>query len=833
MTSKIFNKYTVGTLILVLTFLIVSPIIVKNKVVNLLQDEMAEDGKYSFVYDELNISLLKKFPKVSLDAKSFALSSGDDSLMAVEQVNAELSLSKVLGNELEFKYIHFVKPYLKYDLPSAPEKVNIEDYNDVMVQPNLHQSDVVEDDDESDFLSIDVLKIEELKISNGTVLLLGDDSLYLTFNGIDYTMSGQLSKEIIALDLDFKVDSFSYETSGFSMNNIPLSWNSILNYNIENEYISFGENELKIGAVNTQFSGSIKADDHPVFDLKFAANDAKVMDVLTLINPKLAEERLAADGLVALEGYVKGTYRGANLWPAFEVDFLMKDAWFKYHELSQKVEDINVSAKISHSEGTSVDATVISVDSMSLQAGKNYLKSNMKITSPITDVAVRGEVEGDLDLASLQKSIPISQGNLQGKITADVAFDGKLSDIENENYEAFDAEGFLSLRNYFMKNKALPQGISVASADLDFTPERINIKHFRGKLGTSDMSLSGYLANYFAYFFDNKDLKGVLNVSSNYINMNEFATSYTPANTAKSASAASSSAATSSNAKSSEVFMVPQQLNLTLNTNVNKVKADDVILTYCRGKLVMRDSRLDLTNFSFNTLGGNVNVNGQYNSQNTKAVFSDLNLNIKNIEIAQAVQSISLFKNMLPPTQITQGKLSSEMSYYAAFGSDGEVDLNSVKSVGYLSSPGIRIANNSGLNTLAAHLKVARYKDVTTSPVRIDYTMKSGQLALSPFDVKVVDRNINASGWYNINNTLNFSIKTTIKASEIGAEISKYVAMVSDPNKPLPVTVIFSGDASKPDIKYDTREAIKILREDVTKNLNGDAVRSILKGLFN
>ena len=833
MTSKIFNKYTVGTLILVLTFLIVSPIIVKNKVVNLLQDEMAEDGKYSFVYDELNISLLKKFPKVSLDAKSFVLSDSVDSLMAVEQVDAELSLSKVLGNELEFKSIHFIKPYLKYDLPSSPEKVNIEDSNDVIAQPNLHTSDDEKDDTECDFLSIDVLKIDELRISDGTVLLQGDDSLFLSFNGINYTMSGQLSKEIITLDLDFKVDSFSYETSGFSMNNIPLTWNSILNYDIENEYISFGENELKIGAVNTQFSGSIKADDQPLFDLKFAANDAKVMDVLTLINPKLAEERLAADGLVALEGYVKGTYCSANLWPAFEVDFLMKDAWFKYHELSQKVEDINVSAKISHNEGTSVDATIVSVDNLSLQAGENYLKSKMKITSPITDVTVKGEVEGDLDLASLQNSIPISQGNLVGKIIANVAFDGKLSDIENENYEAFDAEGFLSLRNYFMKNETLPQGISVASADLDFTPERINIKHFRGKLGTSDLALSGYLANYFAYFFDNKDLKGVLNLSSNYIDMNEFATSYTPSSIAKPASVASSSDTTPSNKKSSDVFMVPQRLNLTLNTNVNKVKADDVILAYCRGKLVMNDSRLDLTNFSFNALGGNIKVNGQYNSKDANAVFSDLNLNIKNVEIAQAVESISLFKNMFPQNQITQGKLSSEMTYYAMFNDGGEIDLNSIKSQGYLSSPGIRIANNSGLNSLAKQLKDKRYSDITTSAVLINYTMDNGQLALSPFDVKIVDKNINTSGWYNINNTLNFSVKTTVKASEIGSEISKYVAMVSDPNKPLPVTVIFSGNASKPDIKYDTREAIKILRDDVTKNLNGDAVRSILKGLFN
>ncbi len=820
MTSKIFNKYSIIAIVLVLAFLIIFPIVVKNKVVNLLKEEISKDGKYSLVYDEMNVSLLKNFPKVKLKVSSFAVTDAEDSIFLIEQVDAELTLAKVLGNELEFKSVNFVKPYLKYDFTVANKKINAEGDNNVMVQPNSSPSD-------ADFLSIDVLKIDELNIIDGAVLLQGKDSLSLTFKGINYTMSGELSNEFIVLDLALEIDSFSYETSGFSVNNIPLSWNSIFNYDINNDNISFGENNLKAGAVETKFTGDIKTESQPIFDLQFAAKDAKVMDVLTLINPKLAQERLTADGFVNLDGYIKGTYKGEDYLPAFKMDFQMKDAWFKYHELSERVEDINISAQIFHNEGTEADATIISVDSMSLASGANYLKSNMTITSPISDVAVKGKFDGKFDLATLKNSIPMTTGDLIGKVVADVTFDGRLSDIEKENYEAFDAEGYLSLHNYYMKNNVLPQGISVTNAELDFTPECINIKHFTGKLGTSDLTLSGYLANYFAYFFDNKDLKGVLNVSSNYINLNEFATSYTPTQTA--------SANTVSNApsKASANFIVPKKLNLELYANINKVKVDDAILTYCKGKLIMKNSCLDLTNFSFNTLGGNVNVNGQYNSQNINAVFSDLNLNIKNVEIEQAVKSISLFKNMFPQNQITQGKLSSEMSYYATFGKDGEVDINGVKSKGYLSSPGIRIANNGGLNTLATHLKDARYKDVTTSPVRIDYTMDKGQLSLAPFDVNVVDKTINASGWYNLNNTLNFKVKTTVKASEIGGDVQKYVSMVSNPDKSLPVTVVFSGNAAKPDIKYDTREAIKILREDVTKNLNGDAVRSILKGIFN
>lgn len=808
------NKIIAVCVLVVVLILTIVPSLLKKKVSTLIVQDIETSSNLQVKYEALRVSFFKSFPHIKVDVNAFQLESPTETLFFVQNINAELSLSRILKNELKITSAVLLKPRLNYSY--ANDDTTLTSSKIVHVDEHLSPAS------KSSLFSFD---IESFTVSGGEILYAGQDSLFLTLKGVDLQLSGSVDADEVLLKTLLTVSAIDYKTQGFSMKSIPLNFDAQMHYGLDSRVLQLEDNILKLGGFTTTLVGKVNTSKTPDFDLAFEATKTDVKHVLALLPVNLIKDinDIEAKGDVNLKGFVRGEYRNVNELPAFGVDFTIADAWFKYNNLPSKVEAINMKAKVSHPANTRADSTLIAIEYLEMRSGDNNLQATLNITKPATDVTVSGKMKSIIDFASLKDAIPMQSSELVGQLDANILFDGRLADIAEENYKDFDASGQLSLHKYFIKNSKIPQGLSVAHATMQFTPERINIRAFSGSIGTSDLKVKGYLSNYFAYIFDDKTLNGNLNVTSQSLNLNEFS---------QGKPSKSRSVSSSTNMNERKPFIVPKDLNIILNSSISKVKVDNLYLSNFKGRISINQSKLLLDNLTFSTLSGSVKANGEYNTQNSKSVYSDMSLKINNVDLSEAAKSISVLSKMMPITQTTQGRVSSEMKYFAKLDAKGDVDLKSIKSEGFITSPGLRIANNKSLDDLAKQLKDPRYKDITTSAIHIDYKMNKGVITLDPFDVKMVDKNVNAGGWYSIDNKMNFRIKTTVKAKEIGGDVSKYIGMVSDVNKPLPVTIILSGDASKPNVKYDTREAIKVLRDDVTKNLNKDAINSILKGFF-
>ncbi len=809
------NKKKRIIILIVFVFLLTMsliPVFLKQKAIRLLVQETEKNTPYQVKYEKIRLSFFRHFPAIEVHAENCLLDLPSYTFLEVEELSGVLSLGKLMRSEPELKAVVLKNPRLRY---AEQEKAEVAE--------NQTKKD---DETAQNGISTTFFPIASLTVENGAIFYQNADSATVRLSGLNFQMNGDQTAKEALLKAKLSVDSTSYAAKGFSLKNVPIDVEAEMVYIFEEQSLEFKENHFQVGKIHSSLEGGIAFDEETDFDVRFETKDVPIKEILKMFSTSFMRdaEHLEADGNALINGYVKGKYVEKDLLPAFGADLRLTEAWFQYANLPEKVEHINISAKITHPHGTNADHTSIAVENLEMRSGDNFLQGQLKLSTPVSDISVDGDFQGNVDLASLRQALPMAASTIVGKMNADLTFNGKLSDIEQENYQDFHASGHLTLEDYFLKNKNIPQGVDIAKATLRFTPERVNIESFNGKAGTSDLLLSGYLSNYFAWFFDDKPLKGELALRSRFLNLNEFS--------AHEKSTASPTVNRSDSVKQRTAFVVPRHLHLVFNSEVSQVKVDDVFLQNFKGKLTLQDSKALLENLNFSMLGGKVNLNGQYNSQQPQAIFSDLSLKVSDIDVEKATQSLSVLRKALPISQTTQGRISSEMNYYAKLDEQGEVDMQSIKSEGYISSPGLRIANNASLNKLAHQMNDVRYRDITSSAVWIDYHMADGKITLSPFDVKLVDKNIKASGWYSLENQLDFTIKTSVKAKEIGGDVSKYIGMVSDVNKPLPVTIQLTGDAKNPDIGYDTREAIKILRDDVSKNLNKDAINSILKNFF-
>ena len=812
MNKKTRNLSVISAVVLLL--LVIIPMVLKKQITRLVVNDMERVASSEVHYKDLKVRFFKAFPHVFIEVDQLKIVSSELGFITVEAVSSEISFKQLFDGQIVIKSLNLHAPDVHYLSVNTP-------LDSTSMVSSTSPTKIVSSDDVP---MLNLLTVDNFSVTNGHLIYETKDIVRVELHGVDAALNGTLSEDSVHLDLDLKIAGLAYQTKDFSMDEMPLNYKAQLVYVSEKRCLSLADNSLQLGKLHTSVLGSIIATQHPVFDLTFAAPNATVDAFLALFPKGMIRDvdLLQTEGNVAVNGFLKGTYMSRSQFPAFGIDVSVAEAWFKYTHLDDRVDEMTLRAHISHPDQTDVNETTIAVDQFSLLAGKNKFTAEFLMTNPVMNTRIKGHVMCVSDLASLAKVFPMKASTINGEIDADVVFDGQLADVSNENYEAFNASGHLELKNYYLKSKAIPQGLKVSKAVLKFTPERINLNSFQGALGNSDVQLKGYLSHYFAYLFDNKTLKGELVLSSKFMDINEF-------NAPKESGVAASPSMAPT---ASSALVIPQNIQFHIQTNLQKVVVDDMVLSRCVGVIRTDNGHLFLDDLHFNTLDGKVVMTGEYNTLKANRPMADLQLDISNISIEEATQSLSVLRQIMPLSQTTQGRLSSKMDYFAEMDSSGQVDLMSVKAKGNINSSGLRVANNSSLNKLADQLKDDRYRDITTSPITLDFTMADGKMVLAPFNVKIVDKVIDAGGWYTVDNRIDFSIRTTVKAKEIGGDVSKYIGMVSDVNKPLPVTILLTGDASDPTVKYDTREAINILRKDVTKNLNGDAVKSILKNFF-
>ena len=797
------NYKKIGIILAIFFVMIVAfTTVLKQRSKHLLTKALLSSGAV-FDYQDVSVNVMRDFPNLQLEMYGLKLTQTADYEYEIDTLLATMSMANVFANELSISSLQLKHPQVQMtDLSSEASmpsdgKVHVEEATAFPFKYTLDQ----------------------LVITNGRFQYQFADSSYWVLRGIDATVKAEMSKEHSFVDLSTRIVAFDYNTEELALIGIPLGAQLKLNY--ANEVLQVQSGTFELANIVHQLSGNVKLSSAPDFDLKFESKEATAKSLLSLMSQVAWQDTgLVVTGSLRSQGILKGTYRGAHSWPEFALNLETSDASLAFQNQASKIEKIAVHALFSHPEGTPMDSMVLLLDQMALRSNDNYLKGKIEMRDLVSSPSIKAQLNGDVDLADMVEVFPIQGTVLRGKVHTDVNMSGKLEDISQENYQAFVADGQVSMQGFYLNNKNFPQGLRINNAAFDFSPASIRLQSFVGQLGHSDLNLQGAFYNYISYLFDDEDLEGNLVLNSSYLDLNEFRKEPERAKTSMSKG-------------ESTPFMVPRGLNLVLTTNIHTLKLDGSLLEQCKGLVALKEQRLHLKNLSFNTLGGAVTLTGSYDTRKRNQLKSNLNIDARGIDIARATTSISALRRSAPLSQMAKGKVSSQMSYYGEMDEKGTLDINTMKAKGLIQSHGLHFSNHPSLNQLATQLKDKRYRNFTTSPFSINFDMHNGQLDISPFEVKMVDKNIKAGGWYRIDNTINFSVKTTVKAKEIGGDVSKYVAMLSDANKPLPVTVKLTGDAKDPTIKYDTREAINILRKDVTKNLNNDAVKSVLKGFFN
>lgn len=756
--------------VLFIAALIIIPFAFKGKIVELIKTQANENLNAKMDFDDVNLSLIRNFPNLSVKIEGLSIIGiapfEGDTLTHMDNLGLTLDIMSVISGDV----IRIKKITLDHPL------VNVKVLADGTANYDIAKaSDTAADtlaDEPGEAVS---LKINEYAINRGKIVY--DDAslaMLLVLDGLDHTGKGNFAEDVFTLYTNSHIDKVDVVYEGVKyIRRANADLKADLAMDMANMKFTFMENELSLNQLALGFDGwlAMPADDIDM-DITFQTKKTDLVTILSLVPADFTAdlEGVTAAGKVNLAGYVKGVYND-NSMPGYGIDFGVENGRVQYPDLPRSIENIQIAAKIVSPEGNDMDLMTIDVPKFHMEIGKtpsqpNTVDATLSLRRPMSDPLIKTKVDADLDLGSFKDVVPMEEDfNLKGLFSAHFALDGALSDIENQRFDNFKAEGGAEINGLAYSDAEMSVAISEAKAS--FSPQRLDLETLKMNYDEINMSLDGYVDNYVAYALMDTTLHGVFNFAADRIDLNKYMSSDSTSTETAPAETDTLTTATG------EPVLVPGNLDVELNASIGEILYDKVVLSNMKGQITLQNQIAALRNLTFQTLGGSVQMDGAYNTQNAEKPRMDFAYDIKNIDLRQSAEAFNTIEKLAPIAKHASGKISSKFTLTSELNGAMEPVYETMQGRGSLSSSNIVLEGGKFLQKLSTTLKSPQLARQEIGDMNATFVIADGKLTTDPFDVKINKMTANVSGYSSFDETIDYLMKMKIPRGELGGDFNK------------------------------------------------------------
>lgn len=807
---KRFLKITATVVAVVLVVAIVTPLLLRGKIGDIVKREANAMLAARLDFEKLDISLLRNFPNASLNLKGLTLVGTDrfegDTIVAARRITVVVNLMSLVGDEgFEVRKIILASPAL-HAHKLADGAVNW----DVMKPSEPADTTAAEESAPSSFR----LSVRDFRLTDA-VIRYEDDStgMELRTAPLSLRLSGDMSAESTQLDLDLLAGGVDFTQGGVPLlHDAELALDAEIDADLAEKRFTFSRNTLRLNAIEMRLDGWVQqVGDALAMDVSAGCSEVRFKDLLSLIPAFYKHEfrSLAASGELSMELWARGQMHGAQL-PAFELKTEVHNGSFQYSSLPKAVTDINIAAKVSNAGGE-LDKTEVEISEFGLKMAGNSLSATGYATNLMSDPTFRATLSGRVDLGAIREVYPLEKGiDLAGRIAASMKLSGRMSDVESGRYERISASGSLVVEQLGLHVPQLPE-VFIRRAAATISPQAMTLGEFGVKVGGSDLSATGQLTGYLGYLMRGEQLAGRLYVKSDLLDLNEIRAAV-PAD-AEAESAEAEKPAEEVAAAPAQAIVVPKNLNLSLNAELKKVLFEKMVITDIAGEMSVAGGTLSLDRLGLQLFGGKASASGRYSTAADPAHPTlSLAASIAKASFPRTFEEIEAVRQLAPIFEKASGDYSLSIDMRTTLDAAMSPDLMSLTAQGEISSENVSVEGVEVFDKLADLLKNDKLRRIEARDLKIRFSIKDGRVTTEPFDLKMGDVNVNMSGTTGLDRTIDYTAKVTLPAG-VGGVLGA-------------VNVGIGGTFTSPKITLGVQETV----EQVVSNVVSEQIDNLTGG---
>lgn len=744
--------------------LLILPFAFRNRIAEEVKTAINENVAANVEFGKFSLSFIRNFPNVSMGLNDLSITGINhfegDTMVVLPSLRVTVNVASIFNNDpYEIRSVHIRQPYLMLKMLEDGSA----NWDIVPVSTDtLPQEE--EDTGRSDFkLTLQKLTIEDAHI-------IYDDQMYAVYTELkefSHSLKGDFTASATTLEVfDTYAGYLLVRYAGIPyLAGVTANLEANIEADLENFFFSFMDNTLTINDLPLQFEGTFAMPTSDmVMDISFNSPQSAFRSFLSLIPAMYTAdfEELETSGTMGFSGSVKGTY-GEKSFPGFNINLEVKDGMFNYPELPSSVENVNITANINN-PGPNLDLTEIDIPQFDLEMAQNPVSVTFNLKTPMSDPQIKSTMNGVIDLGTVESFYPLPEGEeLSGIITADIKADGKMSDLENNQYENFLLDGELNVEALNYASDLIPDPLQIKNMLLTFSPQTARLENFEMLLGKSDIAANGQIENIPGYLFTDETLMGELLVNSEYLDLNPFLEGEPDQNEQDTTAA------------ELEIIEIPKGIDFRLAGNFQELIFDNLTMSDVNGVILVANQTVALEEVRVNTLGGTLLVDGAYSTLDVEKPTMDFSLNISDFALDETFSTFNTFQQLAPIGEKASGTFSAGFSISSLLNSDFTPVMNSLEGGGRFQSDDITIANSDVLIKIAETIKMDMFRNLNLKDVNLDFAFQDGKVDVKPFDVKLGSGTATIGGEHSFDQTMDYDMDLTLPRSALGGAANEAI----------------------------------------------------------
>lgn len=798
-------------LVLIIGILVAIPFFLEAKIGDIIRNNVNNSVNATLDFSDANLSLIKSFPNAEVSLKDVSLINKEpfqgDTLFASKEVSLSMGiiqLFKSSGDPISISKLNVDNALLHIKVDEE-ERAN---YDISKEAPSTKTS-------KSSAMDGFSFNMESYEINNSKIFY--DDfatGIHLEVAEMNHKGMGDLSMATSELDthtdalVSFEMDSVNY------LNKNKVQLDALIGIDLNENKYSFLKNEALVNQLPLVFEGFVKMnEDNQEIDISFKTPSSDFKNFLAVIPEAYSKNisNVTTTGDFIVEGNFNGIVDEEHI-PKFNVEINSNNASFKYPDLPKTVKNIFIDVVINNTTGIAED-TYVDIKKASFMIDEDRFNLSSKITELMGNTKVNAHLDGKMNLANLEKAYPVPAGlSLKGLLNADVTTAFDMATIERKQYENTKTEGQMTLTGFEYKSAEIPNPVILNSTSVSFNPKSVTLKEMKGNTGKTDFQVTGTINNFLGYLFNNENVEGNFDLTSNTFALNDFMVEDS-GETSGNGSQGSSSA--------SEKIKIPSFLDANFNASANTVIYDNITLKDVKGNLKIKDEKATLSNMTSSLFDGKVAFNGEVSTKEETPKFA-MKLALDQLELKQSFEALELFQALAPIARILKGKLSSDIVLSGNLTDDFTPDLLSLSGdiLADILTREISTDQAPLLSALDTKLDFINLEKLSLKELKTKLSFKDGLVSVKPFTISYQDIKINVDGNHTFDQKMNYKATLQVPAKYLGKDINNLIARIDDTaldSLTIPVTANIGGVYNKPEVTTDLTSGIKTLTNQLVE----------------
>ncbi len=828
--------YTIGIiLILFIGTAILVPILFKDKILALVKKEMNEKLNATTDFKDVDISLFRSFPRLSVSIIDLSIVGKEefknDTLISAKSIDVALDLMKAINGSYDILNIGLVTPRIH----ALVHENGAANWNITKPEPETAPTTT-----KSEPLA---LKLRKYSIEEGYIEYKDEQGkMHAIIVNLNHKGAGDFTSDAFTLSTETTADAITVINGNIAyLNKVVTKIDLDLDIDNKAHKYAFNTDKIQLNGLRLTTKGFVQMPDtnNMVMDIQFNTPSNDFKDILSLV-PGIYKSNfkdIKTTGKLTLNGFVKGTMNKTRM-PAYKVDLGIQDGSFQYPDLPQKVSNIQVKLKVDNPDGIT-DHTVVNLEKCHLELGTQPFDFRMLLKTPVSNQWIDASAKGRIDLTQMQKLVKLDASTkLAGVISADVNVKGSVAAAQRKEFDKLDASGTVGFDNLSYTAKDYPDGINLYSLVLTFNPKNVTVSNMKGKYLGTNFGGDGSIDNLLGYYLRNEALNGAFNFVADNVNVNKFMG--TPSSTT------AAPAAEAQKPASTEPFLVPDNLAITLNARVGSVQYDNINLSNVSASLAIRDQAVSLQSITANALDGSIKMSGSYSTKTDKK-NPDIQFayGLNAVDIQKTFNTFNTVQKLMPVGKYVSGKVTSNLTMTGKLDGDMSPVMNSLAGKGDLMVLNGLLSNFPVTNMLADKLKLQQFKSMKVDDMKLFFKFENGRVSIDPYKTKIGDIEAEIAGSHGFDQTLKYGVNFVVPRAMMGAEANNMVngLLSQATSKGIPIklgdkvnlTANITGTTTSPKIETNLKnlagDAVNNIKEEIKKEVEKkiDSVKHVVK----